>query len=60
MTDLTPLARGGTPTEVAEAIYWLSSQNASFITGTTLLIDGGFKHNMNSYTMKSLQFPGEY
>lgn len=60
MIDMTPLARGGTPEEIAEAIFWLSSESASFITGTTLLIDGGFKHNMNSYTIKNLQFPREY
>ena len=60
LIDMTPLARGGSPEEVAEAIFWLSSEHASYITGTTLLIDGGFKHNMNNYSTKKLQFPGEY
>ncbi|ACU05766.1 SDR family NAD(P)-dependent oxidoreductase [Pedobacter heparinus] len=60
MIDMTPLARGGTAAEVAEAIFWLSAENAAFISGTTLLIDGGFKHNMSSYAIKKIQFPKEY
>ncbi|HEY4154330.1 MAG TPA: SDR family oxidoreductase [Puia sp.] len=56
----TPLGRGGSPEEVAEAIYWLSTEKASFITGTTLTIDGGFTHNLNDYSIKKQQFPKEY
>jgi NAD(P)-dependent dehydrogenase (short-subunit alcohol dehydrogenase family) len=33
--------RVGEPSEVAEAVVWLSSPRASFVTGTTLVIDGG-------------------
>jgi NAD(P)-dependent dehydrogenase (short-subunit alcohol dehydrogenase family) len=36
-----PLRRVGQPTEVADAVVWLCSEAASFITGTTLVIDGG-------------------
>lgn len=36
-----PLGRPGHPNEVAAAAAWLCSQEASFITGTTLTIDGG-------------------
>ena len=36
-----PLGRVGQPEEVAAAVLWLCSDEASFITGTTLLIDGG-------------------
>jgi NAD(P)-dependent dehydrogenase (short-subunit alcohol dehydrogenase family) len=36
-----PLGRGGEPEEVAHAILFLASDLASYITGTTLLVDGG-------------------
>jgi 3-oxoacyl-[acyl-carrier protein] reductase len=36
-----PLQRLGEPREVAEAIVWLASERASYITGQTLLVDGG-------------------
>jgi NAD(P)-dependent dehydrogenase (short-subunit alcohol dehydrogenase family) len=38
----TPLGRRGTPEEVGKSIAFLASDDASFITGTTLLVDGGF------------------
>jgi NAD(P)-dependent dehydrogenase (short-subunit alcohol dehydrogenase family) len=36
-----PLGRVGSPEEVAELIYFLASENASWITGVTYEIDGG-------------------
>lgn len=36
-----PLGRVGRPEEVAQAVCYLSSDNASFITGATLAVDGG-------------------
>lgn len=38
----TPLKRFGTPHEVALAVLFLASNAASFITGTTLAVDGGW------------------
>jgi 3-oxoacyl-[acyl-carrier protein] reductase len=36
-----PLKRLGEPREVAETIVWLASERASYITGQTILVDGG-------------------
>lgn len=36
-----PLGRPGQPTEVAAAIAWLASDQASYVTGTTLDVSGG-------------------
>jgi 3-oxoacyl-[acyl-carrier protein] reductase len=36
-----PLGRIANPEEVADAIVWLASERASYITGQTILVDGG-------------------
>ena len=41
MLPAVPLARAGTPEEVTEAIMWLSSPAASYITGAILDVSGG-------------------
>ncbi|MFZ5946173.1 MAG: SDR family NAD(P)-dependent oxidoreductase [Bacillota bacterium] len=38
----TPLGRTGTPEEVANAIVFLCSNKASYITGTNMMVDGGW------------------
>ncbi len=38
----TPMGRLGTPEEIANAILFLASDEASFITGAELVVDGGF------------------
>jgi NAD(P)-dependent dehydrogenase (short-subunit alcohol dehydrogenase family) len=42
LIDKTPMARAGLGDEVAAGIAFLASEDASFITGVQLLIDGGF------------------
>jgi NAD(P)-dependent dehydrogenase (short-subunit alcohol dehydrogenase family) len=37
-----PVGRLGAPTEIADAVVWLCSERASFITGHALAVDGGF------------------
>jgi 3-oxoacyl-[acyl-carrier protein] reductase len=39
--DQIPLGRLGKPQELADAIVWLASDRASFVTGQTILVDGG-------------------
>jgi NAD(P)-dependent dehydrogenase (short-subunit alcohol dehydrogenase family) len=41
LKSLVPLQRGGQPQEVANAILWLLSEEASYITGTILDVGGG-------------------
>jgi NAD(P)-dependent dehydrogenase (short-subunit alcohol dehydrogenase family) len=38
----TALKRLGRPEEIAEAVIWLSSTKASYVTGSAVLVDGGF------------------
>lgn len=42
MKKMEPIGRLGEPEEVANAVIWLCSDKASFITGHALPIDGGF------------------
>lgn len=39
---LHPIGRLADPIEIANAYLWLASDKASFITGTTLMVDGGY------------------
>jgi NAD(P)-dependent dehydrogenase (short-subunit alcohol dehydrogenase family) len=41
LKDNVPMKRGGTPEEVANAILWLASDEASYATGTFIDISGG-------------------
>jgi NAD(P)-dependent dehydrogenase (short-subunit alcohol dehydrogenase family) len=37
-----PVGRVGTPEEIAEAVVWLCSDAASFVTGHAMSVDGGY------------------
>jgi len=43
-----PIGRFGRPEEIAEAVLWMCSDRASFMTGQSLVLDGGFLAGPNS------------
>ena len=49
ITDKTPMKRMGTVQEVANGVFFLASDQASYITGTTLVIDGGHLANASEF-----------
>jgi NAD(P)-dependent dehydrogenase (short-subunit alcohol dehydrogenase family) len=38
----TPMGRAGRPEEIAAGVVFLASDEASFVTGSELVIDGGY------------------
>ena len=42
LKEATPLSRIGTPEDIAKTAFFLASDDASFITGQIISVDGGF------------------
>lgn len=42
IVQMHPIGRAGQPEEIAEAVVWLCSDKASFVTGHSLTLDGGY------------------
>ncbi|WP_309059633.1 SDR family NAD(P)-dependent oxidoreductase [Streptomyces sp.] len=55
---LYPLGRVGEPEDIAAAVAFLASRDASWITGTTLVVDGGITA-VNSGFREALRRPGD-
>jgi NAD(P)-dependent dehydrogenase (short-subunit alcohol dehydrogenase family) len=58
--DMIPLRRWGRPEEIARTIAMLASDDASYITGTTIVADGGVKTQFSPYSVKHQMFPEEF
>jgi NAD(P)-dependent dehydrogenase (short-subunit alcohol dehydrogenase family) len=58
--DHTPLGRFGTPQEIARTVAWLASDAASFISGATIVADGGLTHNHYGLALKRRMKPEEF
>jgi 3-oxoacyl-[acyl-carrier protein] reductase len=41
MARFVPLKRWGTPMDIAHAMRYLASEGASYVTGQTIIVDGG-------------------
>jgi NAD(P)-dependent dehydrogenase (short-subunit alcohol dehydrogenase family) len=51
--EAMPMRRVGLPSEVADAVVWLSSEQSSFVTGTTVVIDGGKMAGTPAFSAKA-------
>lgn len=58
--DMIPLRRWAIPEEIAKTIAMLASDDASYITGTTIFADGGLKTQFSPYSIKHHMFPQEF
>jgi NAD(P)-dependent dehydrogenase (short-subunit alcohol dehydrogenase family) len=56
----TPLGRAGFPADIANAALWLASDESSFVTGHTLVVDGGLTAGARwSQRLQGLEKPKE-
>ncbi len=58
--DMIPLKRWAQPQEIAQTIVMLASDRASYLTGTSITVDGGWKQQCSPYSIKHLQLPDEF
>lgn len=58
--DRVPLGRMGAPEEIARLIALLASDDASYVSGTTIVADGGFSRNCTSLRLRRQMAPGQF
>jgi 3-oxoacyl-[acyl-carrier protein] reductase len=58
--DMIMLGRWGAPEEIAHIVQFLASDEASYISGTTLVADGGWLHQHLPLSLKRRHYADEY
>lgn len=58
--QMIPLRRWAAPEEVARFIIFVASDEASYVSGTTLVVDGGWSHQFQPYDLKREQHPDDF
>jgi len=58
--DMIMLGRWGVPEEIATVIAFLASDDASYIQGTTITVDGGWRHQHMPLSHKQKQYPQDF
>jgi 3-oxoacyl-[acyl-carrier protein] reductase len=58
--DMIPLGRWGRPAEIARMIALLASDDASYLTGTTIVVDGGWTRNGTPQSLKHKMSPDDF
>lgn len=58
--DMIPLRRYAQPDEIGNCIAMFANPAFSYLTGTTIEIDGGWFHQCSPYSLKHQQFPQQF
>ena len=58
--QMIPLGRWGQPAEVARAIAMLAGDDASYLSGASVVVDGGWSHQMYPYELKRALRPDQF
>jgi NAD(P)-dependent dehydrogenase (short-subunit alcohol dehydrogenase family) len=58
--DAAALGRWATPEEIARAIAMVAGEDASYITGVTIVVDGGLLHGFTPHSLKRAIDPREF
>lgn len=58
--NMIPLRRWGTPDEMAKLVTWLAGDEASYITGTCIVADGGWSRQFHPYNLKKNMMPEQF
>lgn len=58
--DHIPLGRWARPEEIARVIAFVASDDAAYLTGTTITVDGGWTHSLTPHRLKRRMMPEDF